>query len=97
MIVTAGASAGFTLAFLACFDPGDRVGVIEPGYPCYRNTLLALGCDPVAIPVGPGDALGTDARAASTAAGPLDGLVVAARPTRPARCSAPTRSPSWSA
>ena len=43
LVITAGASAGFTLAFLACFDPGDRVGVVEPGYPCYRNTLLALG------------------------------------------------------
>ena len=53
LVITAGASAGFTLAFLACFDPGDRVGVVEPGYPCYRNTLLALGVEPVAIAVGP--------------------------------------------
>ena len=34
IIVTAGASAGFVLTFLACFDEGDRVGVTEPGYPC---------------------------------------------------------------
>ena len=53
IVVTAGASAGFTLAFLACFEPGQRVGVVEPGYPCYRNTLRALGVEPVAIPVGP--------------------------------------------
>ena len=53
IVVTAGASAGFTLAFLACFEPGQRVGVVEPGYPCYRNTLQALGVEPVAIPVGP--------------------------------------------
>ena len=50
---TAGPAGAFTLAFLACFDPGSRVGVIEPGYPCYRNTLMALGCEPVPIPVGP--------------------------------------------
>ena len=62
IVVTAGASAGFTLAFLACFDPGQRVGVVEPGYPCYRNTLLALGVEPVAIPVGPEHAVGADAR-----------------------------------
>ena len=49
IIVTAGASAGFVLTFLACFDEGDRVGVTEPGYPCYRNTLKALGVTPVGI------------------------------------------------
>jgi aspartate/methionine/tyrosine aminotransferase len=81
LVITAGASAGFTLAFLACFDPGDRVGVVEPGYPCYRNTLLALGVEPVAIAVGP------ESRWAPTPelldrAGPLDGLVVAS-PSNP--------------
>jgi aspartate/methionine/tyrosine aminotransferase len=81
VIVTAGASAGFVLTFLACFDPGDRVGVVSPGYPCYRNTLLALGVEAVPIAVGP------ETRWAPTpelvaAAGPLDGLVVAS-PSNP--------------
>ena len=81
VLVVAGASAGFTLAFLAAFDPGDRVGVIEPGYPCYRNTLVALGVEPVPIAVGP------ETRWAPTAelldaAGPLDGLVIAS-PSNP--------------
>lgn len=76
VLVVGGASAGFTLAFLTLFEPGDRVGVLEPGYPCYRNTLIALGIEPVAIPVGP------DTRYAPTpahldAAGRLDGLIVA--------------------
>ena len=53
VLVVGGASAGFTLAFLAAFDAGDRVGILEPGYPCYRNALLAMGIEPVAIPVGP--------------------------------------------
>jgi len=53
VIVTAGSSAAFILTFLACFESGDRVGVPEPGYPAYRNTLRALGCEPVSIPVGP--------------------------------------------
>ena len=53
VIVTAGSSAAFILTFLACFEEGDRVGVPEPGYPAYRNTLQALGSDPVSIPVGP--------------------------------------------
>ena len=81
VLVVAGASAGFSLAFLTCFDPGDRVGVVEPGYPCYRNTLEVLGCEPVGIPVGP------ETRWAPTpelldAAGRLDGLVLAS-PSNP--------------
>lgn len=53
VVVTAGSSAAFILTFLSCFESGDQVGVPEPGYPAYRNTLRALGCEPVAIPVGP--------------------------------------------
>lgn len=53
VIVTSGSSGGFVLAFLACFDPGARVAISEPGYPAYRNILLALGLEPVGISVGP--------------------------------------------
>ena len=53
VLIVSGASAGFTLAFLAAFEPGARVAVIEPGYPCYRNSLIALGMEPVPIVVGP--------------------------------------------
>ena len=81
LVVTAGASAGFTLAFLACFDAGDRVGVVEPGYPCYRNTLMALDVEPVAIPVGP-ESRWAPIPELLDAAGPLDGVVVAS-PSNP--------------
>ncbi|MER9231700.1 aminotransferase class I/II-fold pyridoxal phosphate-dependent enzyme [Mesorhizobium sp. M0622] len=43
--VTTGSSAAFNLAFLAMFDPGDRVAIAAPGYPAYRNILAALGID----------------------------------------------------
>ena len=49
IIVTTGSSAGFILAFLALFEPGDRVAIALPGYPPYRHILTALGCEPVAI------------------------------------------------
>ena len=52
VVVTVGASGGFTLAMLACFDPGDRVALTEPGYAAYRNIMMALGLEVVPIPVG---------------------------------------------
>ena len=49
VVVTTGSSAAFVLAFLALFEPGDRVAVALPGYPPYRHILSALGCEAVAI------------------------------------------------
>src|SRR5215831_6152559 len=49
VVVTTGSSAGFVLAFLALFEPGDRVAIALPGYPPYRHILSALGCEVVAI------------------------------------------------
>jgi len=40
--VTTGSSGGFVLAFLSAFDAGDRVALVSPGYPPYRNMLKAL-------------------------------------------------------
>ena len=81
IVVVAGASAGFTLAFLTLFEPGQRVGVVEPGYPCYRNALIALGIEAVPIPVGP-DSRWAPTPAHLEAAGHLDGLVIAS-PSNP--------------
>ena len=47
--VTTGSSGGFILTFLACFDPGARIAISEPGYPAYRNLLEALGL--IAVPL----------------------------------------------
>src|ERR1700733_12324871 len=52
IFVTTGSSAAFQLAFLAAFEPGDRVAVAAPGYPAYRNILSALGLETVLIEVG---------------------------------------------
>jgi aspartate/methionine/tyrosine aminotransferase len=49
VVVTTGSSAGFILAYLAAFDPGDRVAFAVPGYPPSRHILTALGCEPVLI------------------------------------------------
>ena len=51
--VTVGASGAFPLAFLAAFDPGDRVAMATPFYPPYVNILTALGMVPVLMEAGP--------------------------------------------
>ena len=96
IVVTTGSSAAFQLAFLAAFEPGDRVALAAPGYPAYRNILSALGLEPVLIEVGenahyqPNPELLADA-------GDLAGLIVAspANPTgtmiAPAELRAPRR------
>ncbi|GGW22733.1 aminotransferase [Gemmobacter lanyuensis] len=50
VVVTAGSSAAFLLAFTALFDAGDRVALGEPGYPSYRQILKALSLTAVGIP-----------------------------------------------
>ena len=49
VIVTAGASGAFLLAFSALFDAGDKVALGAPGYPSYRQILKALSLQPVDI------------------------------------------------
>ncbi|MEM9795523.1 MAG: aminotransferase class I/II-fold pyridoxal phosphate-dependent enzyme [Pseudomonadota bacterium] len=49
VVVTAGSSAAFLLAFTALFDARDRVGLGLPGYPSYRQILKALSLNAVGI------------------------------------------------
>jgi len=83
VVVTTGSSGGFLLAFLACFDAGDRVAVTSPGYPCYRNILTALGCEVVELPCGPDTRFQPTADMLAAVHPPLDGVIVAspANPT----------------
>lgn len=84
--ITTGSSGAFVLAFLAAFEPGDRVALARPGYPAYRNILASLSIEVVDIPCG------ADTRYQPTpdlledavrSGGPLDGLILAspANPT----------------
>ena len=85
VVVTTGSSGGFVLAFLALFEPGDRVALANPGYPPYRHILSALGCEPVLIETSAETrwALSAKALIAEHRRKPLAGLVVAspANPT----------------
>ncbi|MDV7269588.1 aminotransferase class I/II-fold pyridoxal phosphate-dependent enzyme [Thioclava sp. A2] len=53
VVVTAGSSGAFLLAFSALFDAGDKVALGEPGYPSYRQILRAMSVEPVGIPTRP--------------------------------------------
>ena len=83
VVVTTGSSGGFLLAFLSCFDVGDRVAVSSPGYPCYRNILTALGCEVVVIECGPETRFQPTAQMLAELDPPVRGVVVAspANPT----------------
>ena len=80
--VTTGSSGGFLLAFLAAFDPGDRVALAMPGYPCYRHILTALGLDPVLIETGPETKYQPSFAALEAIEGKIDGLIIAS-PSNP--------------
>ena len=83
--ITTGSSGAFVLAFLAAFDPGDRVLLARPGYPAYRNILTSLGCEVVELGCGPAERF-QPTRALldqALAEGPVAGLMLAspANPT----------------
>ena len=83
IVLTTGSSGGFLLAFLAAFDPGDRVAMASPGYPCYRNILSALGCEVVEIPCGPETRYQPTVQMLAELDPPVQGVIVAspANPT----------------
>ncbi|MBM2576897.1 aminotransferase class I/II-fold pyridoxal phosphate-dependent enzyme [Jannaschia sp. Os4] len=72
VVVTSGSSAGFLLAFTACFDAGARVGLGLPGYPSYRAILKALSLEAVGI-----ETHAPAYRVPPEAVAGLDGLIVA--------------------
>ena len=80
VVVTAGASAGFVLAFTALFEAGDRVGLGLPGYPSYRHILSALDLAPVEFETAMADRF--QPRPDQVGAD-LDGLILAS-PSNPA-------------
>ncbi|GAA2812282.1 pyridoxal phosphate-dependent aminotransferase [Crossiella cryophila] len=83
VVVTTGSSGGFLLAFLAAFDPGDRVALTRPGYPAYRNILRALGCEVVELPCEHETRFQPTVELLESLEQPIKGLIVAspANPT----------------
>ena len=80
--VTTGSSGAFLLAFTAAFDAGDRVAIVEPGYPCYKNILRALDIETVALPGSAATRFQPTVDLLEKHGGRLDGLIVAS-PSNP--------------
>lgn len=82
IIVTAGSSAALLMALGALVDPGDRVLISDPGYPCNRHFVRTLDGQPVLVPTGPETSYQLTAdlvRSAGTGAR----VVIAASPSNP--------------
>ena len=49
VFITTGSSGAFLLSFLSCFDSRQKVGILNPVYPAYRNILKCLNIKVVEI------------------------------------------------
>ena len=53
ILITPGASGALQLATAVRINPGDRVLLADPGYPCNRHFVRLVEGEAVGIPVGP--------------------------------------------
>lgn len=83
IIVTAGSSAALLMSLAAVVNPGERVLMSDPGYPCNRNFVRFLDADPVLVPSGPDDNYQLTGARARGAWGPGVRAVIAASPANP--------------
>ncbi|WP_392508124.1 pyridoxal phosphate-dependent aminotransferase [Naumannella halotolerans] len=82
VVVTTGSSGGLTALVLAAFDPGAVIAMARPGYPAYRNTLSALGCEVLDLPCGPSTRFQPTVRMLQELPQVPDGLIIAS-PSNP--------------
>lgn len=89
VVVTAGASAALLLACAALVNPGDRVLMSDPGYPCNRHFVTAFGGRAQAVPVGAATRFQLDAAAVDHRWTPEVRGVLLASPANPTGTSVP--------
>ena len=80
--VTNGSSAAFVLSFMASFNPGDRVAMVAPGYPAYRNILNALGIETIELQANLEHRFQPTMSLLKKIKGNIDGLIIAS-PSNP--------------
>ena len=80
--VTNGSSAAFILSFMASFNPGDRVAMVAPGYPAYRNILSALAIETIELQSNLEHRFQPTVSLLREIKGDIDGLIIAS-PSNP--------------
>jgi (5-formylfuran-3-yl)methyl phosphate transaminase len=55
VIVTPGTSGAFLNAIAVLLDPGDKLLLTDPGYPCYPNFARLLSVEPYLLPIEAAD------------------------------------------
>jgi len=83
ILVTPGASGALQLIMAALVDPGDRVLMSDPGYPCNRTFVRLFGGEPVAVPGEPETGYQLTPRLAETHWGERVRALLAASPANP--------------
>lgn len=83
VLLTPGASGALQLTFSALLEPGNRVLIGDPSYPCYRQVLRLMGIEPVSVPLGPENDYQLTAGQAESAWGSDIRAVIVASPANP--------------
>ena len=83
VVVTAGSSAALLLAFGVLLDPGDEVLLADPGYPCNRHFVHALGGVPRLVPVDAASRYQLTPALAEASWTPRTRVVMVASPSNP--------------
>jgi aspartate/methionine/tyrosine aminotransferase len=53
ILITPGTSLAFMVAYELLAGPGDRIGIQDPSYPCYKNFAAMVDAEAVFLPAGP--------------------------------------------
>lgn len=87
--VTAGASGALLLCAAALIDPGDRVLVADPSYPCNRQFAESFGADVVLLPTSAATRFQLDSASVADAWDARTRGVMLASPSNPTGTSLP--------
>ncbi|MAV86815.1 MAG: 1-aminocyclopropane-1-carboxylate deaminase [Rhodospirillaceae bacterium] len=82
IIITTGSSGAFLLSFLSVFEAGDKVGLVVPTYPAYKNILKAIGVEILEIHVSHETGFQPNREILESLDTKLDGLIIAS-PSNP--------------
>ena len=96
VVVTSGTSGAFLLLFGALLDPGGRIAMADPGYPCYANFARFVSAEPVRIPVEAEDSFAlTPERVAAAAVGGSLRVALVSSPANPTGTVTPREAYRW--